>query len=394
MNREELIKKLEEIKDLKNYDFKDTFESECLIGESDYKKHLEDFWNKMQSASDDPIKKLGIWKHKRTFSIPGNKRKVSKTILHDCDSTKLALSIMNEYMFNRMFDESNSLYKFREKYNNKFACEYQKIPKKENLDKKINFKYMLTSNSEDMENKISYIGDTMNSFQTIASTTLRLICKKRRGIKIGGYNTFIILEGLLKDVKNNDIEGLQDKLIIKSEDVLNKSIEILKKLKRLSELTHTIGNFILVPSGTFNGERYAPTKDFFDLTLEGIRQYYLDEEHTPLCGLLWCDKQNKAWLDSFKSDLNEDGNISWQNFIKLNFLDDYVDEDYNVKLFYKGHSFSEVLPIDYAKLKKPKESDILVMTNKLNDCLGSMCNRIAARSERICNYSNEIKKGI
>ncbi len=134
----------------------------------------------------------------------------------------------------------------------------------------------------------------------------------------------------------------------------------------LAYLTHTLGNFIPC-FGCFNRDRYDPTKDYWDLTMLGIKEWY-EEPSSPLRkvnplnqGLL---DQCRPWLESYAEE-DVTGGEAWRQFVKANFLQPYFEEDSStVRPFFKEHSFDHQLPAS-------KE--------ELLDCLLSMNAGIIAR---------------
>lgn len=134
----------------------------------------------------------------------------------------------------------------------------------------------------------------------------------------------------------------------------------------LAYLTHTLGNFSPC-FGCFNRDRYDPTKDYWDLTMLGIKEWY-EEPSSPLRkvnplnqGLL---DQCRPWLESYAEE-DVTGGEAWRQFVKANFLQPYFEEDSStVRPFFKEHSFDHQLPAS-------KE--------ELLDCLLSMNAGIIAR---------------
>lgn len=95
--------------------------------------------------------------------------------------------------------------------------------------------------------------------------------------------------------------------------------EIGALLDIYAKLTHTIGNFVLVPEG-FNVGRTSKTSDFWDLSLQ----------------LLQLDKN---WL--------QDQTV--EKYVNTFFLWEYVNENYEVKPFFAGHSLENKNPSTIAE---------------------------------------------
>lgn len=356
MDLEKFEKMSEEMQ--KDYDFKDTFVYECIHENLIYKDEIMKIGNKIEDAKN-AISKLKEWKHNRFFVLSN---KDEKKIGHDCDSTLLSLQLLSQIRFGEVGEI---------KYHSALSLSSE--------NERIDFVKELVFNDN------AYMGDTMNSFQTIANIILNTLLdekyKKKKLIDfkttyLGGIGTFEVLEELFELIRENKKDQL--KRCFKINDIsVDKIIRIFDKLEKLARLTHTMGNFLLVPAGTFNGARYTSTKDFFDLTLEGIRQYYLDEEHTSLCEILCFNERNVCWLDSFKVENDANGEKSWQNFVNCNLLNDYIEEldgKYKVKFFFAGHSF--------------KSDRIEPKIDELEQCLTNMCAMIELRSDRIYKAIN------
>lgn len=84
--------------------------------------------------------------------------------------------------------------------------------------------------------------------------------------------------------------------------------EIWALLDDYAKLTHTIGNFVLVPEG-FNVGRALKTDDYWDLSLQLM-------------------KSDKNWLKA----------ETFKKYVNTFFLWDYVDENYNIRTFFSEHS--------------------------------------------------------
>lgn len=121
----------------------------------------------------------------------------------------------------------------------------------------------------------------------------------------------------------------------------------------LAYLTHTLGNFIPC-FGRFNCDRYVPTKDYWDLTMLGIKEWY-EEPSSPLRkvnplnqGLL---DRCRPWLKSYIEPEDATGKDSLQRFVGANFLQPYFEEDSStVRPFFKEHSFDHQLPASKEEL--------------------------------------------
>lgn len=93
----------------------------------------------------------------------------------------------------------------------------------------------------------------------------------------------------------------------------------IELLNKFLELTHTIGNFILVPEG-FNTGRNLLTSDYWSLALYNIYLWYETKNDEYLHRFLAKRNPNvvtytKIWLDYFEN---------WQNFVEKNYLQPFV----------------------------------------------------------------------
>lgn len=156
----------------------------------------------------------------------------------------------------------------------------------------------------------------------------------------------------------------------KIEELLNESfkddgciIRILKNLKEFATLTHTIGNFTLVPKG-YNVSRRNSTEDYWDLTLEAQRAFL--------------------------------GNKAFEEMVHRYRLEDYVVKNgtnIQVKPLFSGHSFENILSkekVDFLfQSKEPtilndlSESLFKQKCKELDECLVSINKRIKLRGNKL-----------
>lgn len=145
-----------------------------------------------------------------------------------------------------------------------------------------------------------------------------------------------------------------------------------KELKKFAALTHSIGNFTLVPfhlnpledRRSFNqyrgyrsdGDSKYFVYDFFDLSLKLIKENVSEEV--------------------------------FRNYIDTFFLDDYVDNNYNILPLLSRHApllQEERLPLDDPESFLPQTVD------ELNEYLSLVNEKIKARSKRIVKYLKKLK---
>lgn len=110
---------------------------------------------------------------------------------------------------------------------------------------------------------------------------------------------------------------------------------------------HTLGNYSPVPIG-FNvarsGVGYSSDFDYWDLTMMKIKKYFdlrkepeskIGKDVYQIVSLLHCEEiisNCLQWLDGYDS---------WKEFVEENFFQDYVDENWEVIPFCKGHSWED-----------------------------------------------------
>lgn len=120
----------------------------------------------------------------------------------------------------------------------------------------------------------------------------------------------------------------------------------LDDFQKFATLTHTIGNFTVLPSWMNTG-RYYFSRDYWDITLLSLQE----------------------WLNILSPD-------TWTNFVKTYYLQPYVNTEYNVELFWEGHD----------KKILPKKENYPVFLKKVNE-------RIEERGKymikQICNKLNK-----
>ena len=111
------------------------------------------------------------------------------------------------------------------------------------------------------------------------------------------------------------------------------------------------GNFIPVPQGFNVGRSNAGRWDYWDLTLDCLYQWYLDNSneikndndgaleklfsHSPEKNRIWAIDNCKRWLKMF------DG---WEDFINQNYLKCWVDSDLKPFTLFENHSFEHPVP--------------------------------------------------
>ncbi|HGZ3532826.1 TPA: hypothetical protein ACOKTJ_002083 [Streptococcus pneumoniae] len=140
-------------------------------------------------------------------------------------------------------------------------------------------------------------GETLNSYLT---TFTRSITKtphyKSIYKKIGIDEEQYLNEQYPTLYNNNNYENF---IIIK---------ENKEQFKKFAKLTHTIGNFTVLPHWINTG-RYNFSKDYWDITMLSLQE----------------------WLNLLPND-------TWKCFVDAFYLQPYVNEQYETELFWEGHT--------------------------------------------------------
>ncbi len=173
-------------------------------------------------------------------------------------------------------------------------------------------------------------GDTMNSY----GTTIHAYIREKI---VGKYRDEMIKKGILEINSTDtskwqvaeryrliydgkDLEVHWEACILDNYAFFKEHLKDFKLIKFL-ECVHVIGNFIPAPSA-FNVPRYMVTKDYWDLTLLGIYNYFTGKDEK--LSFITANKKEmqttnrnicKVWLDSFGS---------WSVFIEKTFMQDFV----------------------------------------------------------------------
>lgn len=213
-------------------------------------------------------------------------------------------------------------------------------------------------------------GDTMNSVSTTLNEAINRILKANKADELDQIKNAIyygIVDGSIEDIREElnsfKLPGWNCSIIYTTELYLNydknlrrkgiSNFSLKKYLERIGafkliEVYHTLGNFIIIPKG-WNKCRYSSLKDYWDLTLLCIYNYYFKIEDEKYCIEKISGKKNikryKDYLDTFNT---------WETFIKVNFLESFVklkkDKDGKIvsygkpKELWEGHFKGELLP--------------------------------------------------
>lgn len=178
------------------------------------------------------------------------------------------------------------------------------------------------------------------------------------GRKLKSYDTYkySFTNGKTFDYRGdtmNSFKQITDCYFSFCEDELGKADN--DSFKQFVELNHTIGNFIPVPfkgidrnnSLSFNVKRNSTVGDYWDLTMDKIWKWYLNNDDKYLYELVGRDVELKQMVEDWLSIFGK-GNKGWKNFIDRNYLGDFVDEDYKPIPFWDNH-LEKVVPDNLEK---------------------------------------------
>lgn len=180
-----------------------------------------------------------------------------------------------------------------------------------------------------MRNEFNPLSDAMTSILTPIASAYQMFLEPdlKANVKYGN--------------KRITIKQLLEMRTIKDYDIINKLIEI-EGLLKFAQFGFTIGNFIPVPPG-FNRERSNGGKnDSWDLTLMKINDWFKKgNDDVIFVDLLHnkCEKKENVlnWLKSYGD--NENG---WKKFIINNYLEDFVDKEFNPIEFCENHNWGHI----------------------------------------------------
>ncbi|WP_105209104.1 hypothetical protein [Streptococcus suis] len=177
-------------------------------------------------------------------------------------------------------------------------------------------------------------GETMNSFITTFNEAIK---------DSSDYGTLSKVLGIKEKERHISYSTLyQSQNYLMFDNIQNN----LDDFQKFATLTHTIGNFTVLPSWMNTG-RYYFSRDYWDITLLSLQE----------------------WLNILSPD-------AWTNFVETYYLQPYVNTEYNVELFWEGHD----------KKILPKKENYPVFLKKVNE-------RIEERGKymikQICNKLNK-----
>ena len=171
-------------------------------------------------------------------------------------------------------------------------------------------------------------GDTMNSYATTVRTYIREIWLPEHKPEMGDEGKKIITETgggwkVSKTYREISKKNYWDAAILAEYDYFK---DILPPAAgEFFRLKHTVGNFIAWPDGCNRPRGTGPVKDYWDLTLNCIHQWYQDNKNNKRLSL----PKNDALLELFGSKLVIFHNWlaafgTWDEFVRKNYMQAFV----------------------------------------------------------------------
>lgn len=170
------------------------------------------------------------------------------------------------------------------------------------------------------------------------------------------------LTSLSGDTMNAPFSTLRQRLNMRSKRIMVRAyyeepqkIEgFYKEARKFLQFSYSIGNFIPEPSD-FNCYRPQKTKDYWDLTLNGVWRWYTGSEHlrSIISGSDGVIERCRQWLERFGA-----GGDGWDSFVEQNYMQDFVrggpdGRPYGPpKELWQGHFGGSLLPDSEAALSQ------------------------------------------
>lgn len=155
-------------------------------------------------------------------------------------------------------------------------------------------------------------------------------------------------------------------------------LDTVRGLKRMLAIYHTLGNFMPFPNGCNSKRGTGLTKDYPDLLLYIVYQYYV-RGIDRLAEVVGSEKHDffRSWLELYGEDVT-----GWCRFIETNFLQDLVGSDgcgYGVPLeLWRGHFDGGVLPASKQETESFYSSGASMIAARTNRMLTALQNTLNA----------------
>ena len=159
-------------------------------------------------------------------------------------------------------------------------------------------------------------GETMNSFLNTFNRAIWRSSNYNTLIKELGINNRKDYYSIPNQPNNNDQPNNNNQPQVPNYQRFDIIKPNLPAFQTFATLTHTIGNFTVLPHWMNTG-RYNFSKDYWDIFLLSLQEW-----------LHLISPTSEAWI----------------NFIELYYLQPYVNKDYQIEPLWKNHSYGNPLP--------------------------------------------------
>lgn len=188
--------------------------------------------------------------------------------------------------------------------------------------------------AQPQSNRLILRGDTMNSYAKTVREYIRKIWLPEHKKEMLGKKIITTTENgweVSKKYQKISKDNYWDAAILDNyayfENKEDKDALTRTAAHEFFRIYHTVGNFIPWPDGCNVPRGSGPVKDYWDLTLKCIHQWYQDNKNLTM-------PSNDALLHLFGSQMvifhdwlasYGQGMDGWDNFVKRNFLQDFVE---------------------------------------------------------------------
>lgn len=257
------------------------------MDQEEHKKNVIDWLEEC----DRTQKKPWLWDFKNCYKVPQSEDSEPKNSLSE-DSITAFLKYKNGE-----FKDKTSIFNITEKAGFDADCDKEAIE----LYKVLGWQNSATAITR---------GETMNSFLTTFNRAIRKSSNYDTLTKELGINNIKDYYSIPDQPDNNDQPQIPN---YQRFDIVHNN---LPAFQTFATLTHTIGNFTVLPYW-INTARNNFSKDYWDITLLSLQEWLAPTTPT-----------SKAWI----------------NFVEMFYLQPYVNKDYQTQLFWESHSYKKLLP--------------------------------------------------